>query len=293
LERCIAHCPLPIAELTIIMNLASRLIVFFFALSQNVSTFGQAEPYGNNPKTGKYFNVGDAKIYYEVYGKGLPLVMLHGGVYGYIDEFEYLIPKLAEHYQVICIATRGHGKSEIGKEPYTYKQRADDAFKVIRSITKDSVVVFGFSDGGYSGLKLAAIYPELVKRLVVLGAGDNPKTKSKKFNYTPEGLMKSDSAFFSGRLALMPEPGRWKESLAMLTNLYNEDYISTETFEKIKCPVLVMSGDRDEYSSIEAVTKCARSIKGAQLSVIPGCHHVVFYCNFPAVWESLKPFLKE
>lgn len=78
-------------------------------------------PYGNNPAAGKYFNGGDAKIYYEVYGQGKPLILLHGGVYGSIGEFQNFIPKLAENFQVICIATRGHGKSEIGKEPFTYK----------------------------------------------------------------------------------------------------------------------------------------------------------------------------
>lgn len=260
----------------------------------NVSAFSQKIPYGNNPKTGNYVSVGDAKIYYEIYGKGKPLVLLHGGVYGYIDEFEPFINRLSEKYQIICIATRGHGKSEIGTEPFTYNQRAEDAYKVIRSITKDSVTVLGFSDGAFSGLKLAALHPELVVNLISIGAGDYPKDRTtKKFNYTSEGLMKYDSAFFAGRLALMPEPKRWKECLAKLNRLYNDDYMSTETFSKIKCPVLVMSGDRDEYNSLEAVVKCAKAIPGARLSVIPGCHHVVFFCNFPAVWESVKPFLSQ
>lgn len=256
------------------------------------STQSQAIPYGNNPQAGHYINVGDAKLYYEVYGKGKPIVMLHGGVYGYISEFEPFINRLSESYQVICIATRGHGKSEIGKEPFTYKQRAEDAYKLIRSITKDSVVVLGFSDGGYSGLKLAALYPSLVKKLIAIGVGDFPKNKTQKFNYNSADLMKSSPSLFESRLALMPEPKRWNEALSKLNKLYNEDYISTETFEKIKCPVLVLNGDRDDYQALENVVKCVKAIPNAQLSVIPGCHHVVFFCNFPAVWEAMNPFLK-
>lgn len=253
----------------------------------------QKIPYGNNALAGKYYTAGDAKIYYEVYGQGKPIVLLHGGVYGYIEEFKYFIPKLAENFKVICIATRGHGKSEIGKEPFTYKQRADDAYKVIKSITRDSVIVLGFSDGGYSGLKLAALYPQLVKKLIAIGVSDFPKNNTRqKFNYTAEGLMKNDSAFFTGRVKLMPEPQRWNEALSKLSKLYNEDYISTETFSKIRCPVLVMSGDKDAYHSIEDVVKCVKAIPNAQLSIIPGCHHVVFNCNFPAVWEAINPFLK-
>jgi pimeloyl-ACP methyl ester carboxylesterase len=253
-----------------------------------------AVPYGNNPAAGHYFNVGDASLYYEIYGKGEPVVLLHGGVYGYIDEFSPFISRLAENYQVICIGTRGHGKSEMGNTPYTYTQRASDAYKVIRSITKDSVTVIGFSDGGLGGLKLAALYPDVVKKLIAMGVGDRPgNRKNEKLNYSPEMLMEYDSAFFKKRLQLMPEPARWKESLTMLNKMYNEEPMSKETFKKIKCPVLLMNGDNDGYSSIEEFIQCARYIRSSKVSVIPGCGHVIFFCNFPAVWESMQPFLKQ
>lgn len=249
-------------------------------------------PYGNNPKAGNYFKLKDGtKLYYEIYGDGKPFVLLHGGVYGYIDEFEPFIGKLAEKYKVICIATRGHGRSEMGSAPYTFDQRADDAFQVIRSITKDSVTVLGFSDGAYSGYKLASIHPELVKRLIAIGAADRPGNAGEKSIYTVEGLTSEAGDFFKQRLALMPEPKRWGESLARLNVLYNEGRVSSETFEKIKCPVLVMSGDRDGYHPVEAVVTAARKISQSQLSIIPGCNHVVFFCNFPAVWAAIEPFI--
>jgi pimeloyl-ACP methyl ester carboxylesterase len=275
------------------MNPIRTIISYLLILIGVNDCFSQDIPYGSNPSAGHYCNVGDAKIYYEIYGKGKPIVMLHGGVYGYIDEFSPFISRLAESFQVICIATRGHGKSEIGKQPFSYKQRADDAYKVIRSITKDSVAVIGFSDGGLSGLKLAALYPELVSKLIAMGVGDRPQNRQgEKLNYTRESLMKSDSAFFTGRLKLMPEPQRWNESLAMLTAMYNTDYMSKETFEKIQCPVLLMNGDQDGYSSLDEFIQCAKYIRKAQVALIPGCYHVIFFCNFPAVWASLQPFLK-
>jgi pimeloyl-ACP methyl ester carboxylesterase len=93
--------------------------LFMIALAGCAAQFiyGQI-PFGNNPATGGYFNTGDAKIYYEVYGSGKPVVLLHGGIYGYIDEFEKLIPVLSQRYQVIAIATRGHGRSELGHHHY-------------------------------------------------------------------------------------------------------------------------------------------------------------------------------
>lgn len=275
--------------------LCPALVFFQTAAAQTNAPAAAKIPYGNNPAAGQYATAGDGtRLYYEVYGQGEPLVLLHGGVYGYIDEFEYFIPKLAERYRVICVATRGHGKSEIGKAPFTYRQRADDALAVIRSVTQDSVVVLGFSDGAYSGYKLAALYPQAVKKLIAIGAADNPKERRREtFKYTPESLLKGSGNFFKNRLALMPEPERWGESLAKLNALYNDDFLSRETFEKIRCPVLVMSGDRDDYHSAEGVVAAARAIKNAQLSIIPGCGHVVFYCNFPAVWEAIQPFLNK
>ena len=273
------------------MKKTGILLLLFSTCLITLSVSAQQVNYGNNPQAGHYFSVGDAKLYYEIYGKGEPLVMLHGGVYGYIDEFENFIPKLAEKYQVICIATRGHGKSEVGTEPFTYSQRAEDAFKVIRSITKDSVTVIGFSDGGLSSLKLAALHPELVKKLIAMGVSDKPKGHPGEQLYTTEGLIKSSPGFFEERLKLMPEPGRWGECLDKLNVLYNKEVISKETFEKIKCPALLMNGDHDDYSGIDTFITVAKAIPNAQVSLIPGCHHVIFYCNFPAVWESMQPFL--
>ena len=269
-------------------------IILFLIIA--TTAFSQEKNYGNNASAGHYFDVGDCKLYYEIYGQGEPIVLLHGGVYGYIDEFEPFIEKLSKEYKVICIATRGHGKSEIGHVQYTYNQRADDAYKVIHSITKDSVIVLGFSDGGFAGLKLAALYPELVKKLIVIGAGDMPKLpsgKTREKHYTPENLMKANPELFKSRLALMPEPDRWRENLNMLNKMYNEDFISTETFEKIKCPTLIMAGDKDMGRPTEDFVKCRNAIASSQLAIIPGCGHVVFYCNFPMVWEGVQVFLKK
>lgn len=276
------------------MKLFQIFCLLYFLVISTI-TFGQKINYGNNAAIGKYFDVGNCKLYYEIYGQGKPIVLLHGGVYGYIDEFEPFIEKLSQTNQVICIATRGHGKSEIGHTQFSYQQRAEDAYKIIRSITKDSVTVLGFSDGGLASLKLAALHPELVKKLITIGAGDLQKlpTGTKRYEqYSPESLMKNSASFFESRLVLMPEPNRWAESLRMINNMYNNDFMSIETFKKIKCAALIMGGDKDEYWATEDFVKCRKAIKNSQLSIISGCDHVVFFCNFPAVWSAIEPFLK-
>ncbi len=255
--------------------------------------FGQAVPYGYNDEASGYFDVGnDTRLYYEVYGEGPPLLLLHGGVFGYISEFEYLIPRLAERYQVVAVATRGHVKSDVGTEPYTYERRAADALKLVGHVELQKVTVIGFSDGGFAGYKLAAMYPDVVERLIAMGAGDDPPSETPGSNsYSAESLMAEYPDHFEKRVANMPEPDRWGESLEMLNELYNTSSVSQETFEKIRCPVLVMAGDGDEYSDPAENLSAHRYLPDSHLSIIPGCGHVILYCNFPAVWESMRVFL--
>ena len=108
---------------------------------QQAASPANAIPYGNNPNAGHYVTAGDARIYYEVYGKGKPLVVLHGGGVGSTYEMFQFIDSLSKTYQVIAVSTRGHGKSEIGQLPLTYEQKADDVLAVINAVTKDSVLV--------------------------------------------------------------------------------------------------------------------------------------------------------
>jgi pimeloyl-ACP methyl ester carboxylesterase len=273
----------------------SKLALLFVLTLSVLKLQAQKTPFGNNPDAGSYFDAGGVKLYYEIYGKGEPILMLHGGVYGYISEFEFLIPKLSEKHRVICLATRGHGKSEIGHEAFSEMQKAKDAYQLLKHLKIDSLTLVGFSDGAFTALKMAEVYPKMVKKVVAMGIGDIPKRDKNKVgtsDLSSKKLLAQNKEFFESRLKLMPEPNRWDESLQMMNEFYNTRYMSDETFCKIKCPVLVMTGERDDYFTVDQVVKCYKSIPNAQLSIIPGCHHVILYCNFPAVWESMKRFIE-
>ena len=251
-----------------------------------------AIPYGNNPKTGHYANAGDAKIYYEVYGKGQPIVVLHGGLFGSMMEMASFIDRLSKNYKVIAVSTRGHGKSELGSAQLTYEQRANDVLAVIRAEASDSVIVLGFSDGGYAGYKLANMYPAVVKKLIAIGAAERVAGET-LIDVTVKDARTWDSAYWKQQLSLMPEPARLEEMFTTVSNFYNHLSVGKETFEKINCPVLVMVGDRDHTVSAEHAVNAARMLKNSQISIIPNCSHVVFLENFSAVWECIAPFLKE
>jgi pimeloyl-ACP methyl ester carboxylesterase len=248
-------------------------------------------PYGNNPKAGHYVQADDAKIYYEVYGKGKPIVLLHGGLFGSTVEMTNFIEKLKKTNQVIAISTRGHGKSGLGKNPLTLEQRATDAMAVINAVTKDSVTVIGFSDGGYAAYQLAAMFPDRVKKMVVMGAGElYPGVR--EFNFTAKQAMEMDKPFIEQQLKLMPEPNRLEEMFAQVCACYNKATVSKDLLSSIKCPVMVMAGDNDGGNPVERVVSAARYIPKHQISIIPNTGHGCFLENFEAAWASIAPFLK-
>jgi pimeloyl-ACP methyl ester carboxylesterase len=247
-------------------------------------------PYGKNPKAGRYVQANDAKIYYEVYGKGQPVVLLHGGLFGSTVEFSDIINKLKVKFQVIAISTRGHGKSELGKEPLTLEQRAKDAMAVINAVTKDSVIVIGFSDGGDSAYQLGKMYPDRVKKMVVMGAGElSPGIR--EFNFTAKQALQMDKPFIEQQLKLMPEPDRMEEMFAQVCACYNKITVGKELLSAIKCPVLVMAGDRDGGNPVERVVSAARLIPNHQISIIPNTGHGCFVENFKATWGCIAPFI--
>lgn len=249
-------------------------------------------PYGANEKAGHYVQANDAKIYYEVYGKGQPIVLLHGGLFGSTVEMAAFIDSLQHDFQVIAISTRGHGKSELGTEPLTLEQRANDAMAVINAVTKDSVVVLGFSDGGYTAYQLGAMFPNRVKKMVVMGAGElYPGLK--EFKNTAKQAVERDKVYWEQQLKLMPEPERLEEMFAQVSNCYSKATVGKALLGAIKCPVLVLAGDRDQGNTVERVVNAARMIPKHQICIIPNTTHTVFLENFAAVWASVEPFLKE
>ena len=251
-----------------------------------------AIPYGANTKAGRYANAGDAKIYYEVYGKGQPIVVLHGGIFGSTYEMRQFIDSLSKSYQVIAVSTRGHGKSELGKAPITYDQKANDVMSVIQDVTKDSVIILGFSDGGYAGYKVASMYPARVKKMIVIGATElYPGFRD--FSFNAKQAVSLDSAYWQQQFLMMPEPERLQEMFTKLGNMYNGLNLDSTFFQTIKCPTLVMAGDMDESNLPQQVVHTAHMIPGSRIGIIPKCSHVVFLENFPAVWACLVPFLKQ
>ncbi|MBI9067597.1 MAG: alpha/beta hydrolase [Salinivirgaceae bacterium] len=257
----------------------------------------QVIPYGDNAKAGKYVQSEDAKIYYEVYGKGEPLLLLHGGYYGYISEFEMYLPELINNFKVIAVATRGHGKSEIGKQKMSYALFAEDALKVLKQEGIEEVSVLGFSDGGIAGTVLTAIYPAKVKKIVCMGAGFNSghyKAKALQEIWEMDAQFEANNLpqFLEDRKKIMPEPERFSEWIEMLKYAWMEpEVLSNEAISGIDCPVLLILGDRDNYIRLEAAIEMYNLMPNSQLCILPNSEHVDLIFNATLLKNTIIPFL--
>lgn len=262
-----------------------------YALQHEAAPAGTI-PYGNNAAEGHYVTSDDAKIYYEVYGKGSPVVVLHGGIFGSTFEMYHFIDSLKTGHQVIAISTRGHGKSELGKQAHTYQLKAKDVLNVVSAVTKDKATIIGFSDGGYTGLVFASLYPERVEKLVVIGAGERHPGDSVN-SITVEQAFNLDKPYWEQQLALMPEPKRLNELFEKVQDEFNNKFVADEKlFSNITCPVLVMVGDHDNFISVEHAANAAKFIVKGQLSVIPAAGHASFLENWPVAWATIDYFLQ-
>ncbi|HEY5748560.1 MAG TPA: alpha/beta hydrolase [Chryseolinea sp.] len=270
----------------------------FLLLGCLTSIQGQDIPYGDNPKTGKYVQSGDARIYYEVYGDGPPLLLLHGGYYGYISEYGQYFPDLIKNFKVIAVATRGHGRSEIGHTPMTHRLFAQDAVTVLKNEKIDKALVMGFSDGAVTGNILAAEYPQHVIKLVSMAGALNvtnqhPSALQHTWNISGKNEEQNLPDFLKDRKKIMPEPQRFAEWVDMLKNAWLEPVsLSEEKAATIKCPVLIVAGDRDDYTRTDGFVAMYKLLPNAQLLLLPNSDHVSLILNPPMLRDFIIPFLK-
>jgi pimeloyl-ACP methyl ester carboxylesterase len=273
------------------------LTLLFMLLFAGHTGFCQKIPYGNNPKAGRYIDVADARLYYEIYGAGKPLLLLHGDTFGYISEFDQYIPLLARHFKVIVPGMRGHGKSEIGIKQYSYKLFAEDALAIVKQERLDSVIVVGFSAGATTAYYLAAYYPEHVKKIVAMGGAiDTSSYRAGVIDelkrYTASDYESMLPELVKARKRLMPKPNSYEELVEKLKDSWIQPvYVEKEKLSHVKCPVLTIGGDRDDYMPVEKFVQVYHLIPDSQLAIIPNCNHVGLILYPEMLSTFVLPFL--
>jgi pimeloyl-ACP methyl ester carboxylesterase len=227
---------------------------------------------------GQYVDIADVSIWYAEEGSGEPLVLLHGGLCSN-ETWAAQTPAFAQHFRVVAPERRGHGHTADGAGPLTYTAMAADMVGFLDQVVGMPGHLVGYSDGGIVGLMIAIARPDLVAKLVVIGA-----------NYDPSGLA-------PGVLDMFARAGPESSELAELRGLYErhspdgpehwpvvfqkfveligrEPNISLDELARISAPTLVVAGD-DDMVSLEHTVAMFRAIPKSQLAVIPGASHAV------------------
>jgi pimeloyl-ACP methyl ester carboxylesterase len=223
-----------------------------------------------------YAEVNGLHMYYEIHGRGRPILLLHGGIAD--DSFwSKTIPALAKDHQVIAPEQMGHGHTaDLPSREFSYTQMAEDTAALLAQLRVASVDIVGWSDGGIIGYLLAVHHPQLVRKLVTSGSnvdGDGlppPTTAEVKPEQLPQ--------FFRDEYEKVSPDGPqhyplFVRRVAAMWRKY--PYVARGKLAGIHCPTLIIVGDHD-FFPVEPALRLAQAIPGAQLMVVPGAGHGTF-----------------
>ena len=240
--------------------------------------------YGHNATAGHWAQVNGIKLYYETYGSGPPLLLLHGNG-GSIKEVAYQIPALAQHFQVIAVDTRGQGQSGLDGQKLTYDLFADDMSALLKLLNLPAADVVGWSDGGNTGLSLALHHPDQVRRLSVMGANLYADTTVLSAQFLNK--IRHDKKMLT---LVSPFKADFRKARRLVNILLKYPQMTPQELRQIKAPTLVLAGEKDVIK--EPHTRLiAANIPGSQLVIFPGLSHYAQQEN-PALFnETVLKFL--
>ena len=230
-----------------------------------------AEPLSATQDKGYAENDG-ARIWYSVYGSGLPVVLLHGGL-GHSGNWGYQVPALVESgYRAVLIDSRGHGRSTRDERLYSYELMATDVLAVMDVLEMNRAVLVGWSDGACTALVLAANNPERVSGVFFFACNMDP-SGVKQIEPSPV-LKRCFSRHTKDYAELSSTPDRFNEfgEAVGLMQRTQPNY-SAGDLGKIGVPVAIVQGEHDEFIKREHAEYLARSIPNAEFVLLPGVSH--------------------
>ncbi len=244
-------------------------------------------------KNGQYIEIDDIKMYYEVYGSGEPLLLLHGGS-AFIETWCAQITELSKHFTVIVPETRAHGRTSDSDKPLTYEQYALDYVEFLRKLNLNRVHIVGWSSGAVVGLELALKHPELIKKLILIGIFyDRHKGGTEILNNT---LKNATADSWNGKWfyqILSPTPERWPIVFRKLKKLWTESPTYTaDQMRGIQKEILIMNGRDEEWIRTQHALELHQLLKNSTFVSVPNTGHWLPTESPKAVNGQIINFLK-
>jgi pimeloyl-ACP methyl ester carboxylesterase len=250
-------------------TLLTKRLFFILLLLMGAYIFytpGRGVHYGNSKAAGRYYNIRGFKMYCEAYGRGKPLIMIHGNN-GSIATFAAIIPYFSQKYRVILADSRAQGKSVDNKDSLTFEMMADDESALMDSLHIDSAYVLGWSDGGVVALLMAIRHPQKVIKLAASGANLRPDSSA----IDPE-LWKSQKHTYnlSKNKVLTTEVEKNKWKIFLLDWL--QPNIPLKAIRTIQCPSFIIGGDHD-LIPVKHTIQISQNIPNSKLWIVPNSGH--------------------
>ncbi|QLY25266.1 alpha/beta fold hydrolase [Bdellovibrio sp. KM01] len=218
--------------------------------------------------------VNGTDIYYEMYGEGEPLVLLHGGGSDIHVSFGRGISTLAKHYRVIAFDEQGHGKSPASSRAFGFENTARDIAEALKQLNIQKAKFIGFSNGATTGMYIGILYPDLMSKMV-LGSGLYSRKGAPPQFW--EMMNKATLASMPKELqdAYVKTSPRPQDLFKMFeydsTRMQKFKDIPEKSIRSVKIPVLIMQTDQD-VATLEHGVHVTRLLPQGRFAVLPGPH---------------------
>ena len=287
------------------VSLLLTVIVFLLTPALYAQSNQPATP--KPAKTG-YAPVNGLNMYYEIFGQGQPLILLHGG-FGSTGMFAPIMAALSEKRQVIAVDMQAHGRTADIDRPMSFEAMSDDVVALLKFFHLEKADIMGYSLGGNVALYTVIKHPELVRRAVIVSTpfkrkGDYPDLLAQQDQMGPGAaeFMKS-LPVYPMYAKIAPKPEDWPRLVTKVAQLIQKDYDWSADVKNIKTPLLIVCGDADLFPPSHAAEFFALLGGGqkdagwdgkgrpqSQLAILPNTTHYNIFTS-PALVAAASNFL--
>lgn len=270
-------------------------------------TISHAQSDSAAPRSG-YVEANGVRYYYEIHGRGEPLLLLHGGL-GSTDMFDPAMPALSDGREVIAVDLHGHGRTTLGDRPISIPDMGNDMATILDQLGYEQVDVLGYSLGGGVAFRLAVQHPERVRRLALVSAG------YARDGFYPEMLpmqaqvgagmaeAMKETPMYKSYVAVAPHPEDFPRLLDRMGELMRTPYDWSADVKTLKMPVMLVYADSDMFRPehiVEFYQLLGGGLRDAgwmrehmsqnRLAILPDLTHYDIFLS-PALPATVRPFL--
>lgn len=281
---------------------ASKFILVIAILFAAIQSNGQQI----NPAISGYAPVNGTRVYYEVYGEGRPIVLLHGAFMTIEGNWSAMIPELFKTRKVIAIEMQGHGHTPFSERKLSQVTLAADVQSVMDYLKVDSADVLGYSMGGSVAYEFAIQSPTRLRKLVIISAAHKtsgwiPEINNAFKHFKPE--LFDNSPMKTAYDAVAPDKTKWTKFISQMIAFAGTPFdLGDANIAKISAPVLIIAGDNDGLDKIELM-KTYKLLGGgisadmgpmpkSRLAILPSQGHVSLMMQTSAILAYVNEFLK-